>query len=153
MLRHSCLTHMVLVFPANVFYKPVPSKFQLFNSLMFIPYLYFSGTLVITILGAVIKEICREMKVLYWNNYNRHGHLAVPKAIEGVSTLQAGYSTFADTFAPRVGRVTHETSGAGCCMSFCQKLCFPGRKIQPNWHCSPLSRAVQPVVRVCFLQL
>ena len=65
-------------------------KFNVFNSLMFVSYLYFSGTIDITILRAIIKEIHREMKLLNWNDCNRHGHLAGPRVIEEVSTLQAG---------------------------------------------------------------
>lgn len=65
-------------------------KFNVFNSLMFVSYLYFSGTIDITILRAMIKEIRREMKLLNWNDCNRHGHLAGPRVIEEVSTLQAG---------------------------------------------------------------
>ena len=65
-------------------------KFHLFNSLMFVSYLYFSGTIDITILRAIIKEMHREMKLLNCNDCNRHGHLAGPRLIEEVSILQAG---------------------------------------------------------------
>ena len=57
---------------------------------MFVSYLYFSGTIDITILRAIIKEMHREMKLLNWNDCNRHGHLAGPRVTEEVSTLQAG---------------------------------------------------------------
>lgn len=66
-------------------------KFHLFNSLIFVSYLYFSGTIDITILRAIIKEMHREIKLL---NCNRHGHLAGPRVIEEVSTLQAGDAGF-----------------------------------------------------------
>lgn len=57
---------------------------------MLILHLHFSETLDTTILGIVMKEICRGMKIQYWNDCNRHGYLADPRAVEGISTLQAG---------------------------------------------------------------